>query len=105
MTNPKSRFKSIVPLMVYLDPDQPLRLKLYAADRNLSVSQVARDAFNAFMSPQSDPYHKGYNAGIDAAIQIVKGTEGAKMMFPSGKSFGQLVCDQLLRFKRDKGIK
>ena len=105
MSNPKSRFKTITPLMVYLEPDQPMRLKLYAVDRNLSVSQVARDAFNAFMSPENDPYHAGYNAGIDAAIQIVKGTEGAKMMFPSGKSFGQLVCDQLLRFKRDKGIK
>ena len=105
MTKPTSRFKTIVPLLVYLEPDQPVRLKLYAADRNMSVSQVARDAFNAFMSPQNDPYHEGFNAGIDAAVQIVKGTEGAKMMFPSGKSFGQLVCDQLVQFKRSKATK
>lgn len=105
MSNPKSRFKTIAPLLVYLEPEQPLRLKVYAADRNLSVSQVARDAFNAFMSTENDPYHRGYNAGLDAAIQIVRGTEGAKMMFPSGKSFGQLVCDQLVRFKRSKGLK
>lgn len=105
MSTPKSRFKSIVPLLVYLEPDQPMRLKLYAIDRSLSVSQVARDAFNAFISPQNDAFHNGYNTGIDAAIRIVKGTEGAKMMFPSGKSFGQLVCDQLMQFKRSKSTK
>jgi hypothetical protein len=105
MKKPASRFKSIVPLMGYLEPDQPMKLKLYAIDRGLSVSQVARDAFSAFMSPQNDPFHQGYNAGIDAAIQIVRGTEGAKMMFPSGKSFGQLVCDQLVQFKRSKATK
>jgi hypothetical protein len=105
MKKPASRFKTIAPLMVYLELDQPLQLKLYAAKHDLSVSQIARDAFTAFMSPSNDPFHQGYNAGIDAAIQIVKGTEGAKMMFPSGKSFGQLVCDQLVRFKRTKVVK
>jgi hypothetical protein len=35
-------------------------------------------------------------------MRIVRETEGAKMMFPSGKSFGQLVCDEIEKFLKDK---
>jgi hypothetical protein len=32
----------------------------------------------------------------------VRNTEGAKMMFPSGKSFAELVCDEIEKFQRGK---
>jgi hypothetical protein len=35
-------------------------------------------------------------------MRIVRETEGAKMMFPSGKSFGQLVCDEIEKFLKGK---
>ena len=38
---------------------------------------------------------KSFNEGLNTAIAVVKETKGAGMMFPSGKSFAQLVCDGL----------
>jgi hypothetical protein len=49
-----------------------------------------------------DPFKNGFNQGLNEAMRIVRETEGAKMMFPSGKSFGQLVCDEIEKFLKDK---
>jgi hypothetical protein len=54
------------------------------------------------ISGSDDPFNNGFNQGLNEAMKIVRETEGAKMMFPSGKSFGQLVCDEIDKFKREK---
>lgn len=97
-----TRFKTVLPLMIYVDPDQPRKIKSFAKAHNLSVSQLAREAFTMRMSGTDDPYNNGFNAGLKEAMRITKQTEGAKMMFPSGKSFGQLVCDEITKFIREK---
>jgi hypothetical protein len=35
-------------------------------------------------------------------MEIAHRTKGAQMRFPSGKSFGQLVCDEIDKFKRTR---
>jgi hypothetical protein len=37
----------------------------------------------------------GFNEGLNVAMQTVNDTKSMHMMFPSGKSFAQLVCESL----------
>jgi hypothetical protein len=63
---------------------------------------VASEGIEMRLSGDDDPYNKGFNGGLNEAMRIVKQTEGAKMMFPSGKSFGQLVCEEIERYIRER---
>jgi hypothetical protein len=54
------------------------------------------------MAGEDDLFNQGFNQGLNEAMKIVRQTDGAKMMFPSGKSFAQLVCDEIERFIREK---
>ena len=40
-----SRFKSVVPLMVYVDPVERKKIQSYAKKEGTNVSQLAREAF------------------------------------------------------------
>ena len=97
-----SRFKSVVPMMVYVDPSERTKIQAYAEKEKINVSQLARESFRMRMSGSDDPFTNGFNQGLNEAMRIVRETEGAKMMFPSGKSFGQLVCDEIEKFLREK---
>jgi hypothetical protein len=97
-----SRFKSVVPLMVYVDPSERTKIQSFAKKEKIKVSQLARESFRMRMSGNEDPFNSGFNQGLNEAMRIVHSTEGAKMMFPSGKSFAQLVCDEIEKFLREK---
>jgi len=97
-----SRFKSVVPLMVYVDPSDRAKIQSFAKKKKINVSQLARESFLMRMSGNDDPFNNGFNQGLNEAMRIVSKTEGAKMMFPSGKSFAQLVCDEIQKFMREK---
>jgi hypothetical protein len=97
-----SRFKTVVPIMVYVDPSERTKIQSYAKKEGINVSQLAREAFRMRISGSDDPFNNGFNQGLNEAMKIVRETEGAKMMFPSGKSYGQLVCDEIDKFKREK---
>lgn len=96
-----SRFKSVVPIMVYVEPTERTKIQSYAKKEKINVSQLARESFRMRMEID-DPFKNGFNQGLNEAMRIVRETEGAKMMFPSGKSFGQLVCDEIEKFLKDK---
>jgi len=95
-----SRFKSVVPIMVYVDPTERTKIQSYAKKEKMNVSQLARESFKMRMSGADNPFNNGFNQGLNEAMRIVRDTEGAKMMFPSGKSFAQLVCDEIEKFLR-----
>lgn len=97
-----SRFKTVVPLMVYLDPKERESVKVFSKKENMSVSQLSREAFQMRMSDSSDLFNSGFNAGLNEAMKIVNNCQGATMMFPSGKSFARLVCDDIEKFLRGK---
>lgn len=88
--------------MVYVDPSERTKIQSYAEKEKINVSQLARESFRMRMSGSDDPFTNGFNQGLNEAMRIVRETEGAKMMFPSGKSFGQLVCDEIEKFIRGK---
>lgn len=97
-----SRFKSVVPLMVYVDPVERKKIQSYAKKEGTNVSQLAREAFKMRMAGIEDPFNGGFNQGLNEAMRIARDTTGAKMMFPSGKSFADLVCDSIGKHLREK---
>jgi hypothetical protein len=54
------------------------------------------------MSDSSDLFNSGFDAGLNEAMKIVNNCQGASMMFPSGKSFARLVCDDIEKYLKDK---
>jgi hypothetical protein len=97
-----SRFKTVVPLMIYLEPADRERVKAFAKNEGLNVSQLSREAFQMRMSDSSDLFNSGFNAGLNEAMKIVNNCQGASMMFPSGKSFARVVCDDIEKYLKDK---
>jgi hypothetical protein len=97
-----SRFKSVVPLMVYIDPVDRNKIQTYSKKEGINVSQLAREAFKMRMAGTEDPFNGGFNQGLNEAMRIARNTTGAKMMFPSGKSFADLVCDEIGKYLREK---
>ena len=98
-----SRFKTVAPVMIYMEPKELASLKRFAKEKRLTVSSIAREGIRMRLSGEEDPYNSGFNDALKMAMELAHNTKGAKMMFPSGKSFGELVCEEIEKFKR-RGI-
>lgn len=85
---------SLKPFMAYLTFEQHARLRRFAAKSELSMTQIIRESLDARISP-GDRYSSGYNAALKDAMQIVLDNKAAKMRFPSGKSFAELVNEEI----------
>lgn len=96
-----TRFKTVKPVMIYMHPSEADRLAEYAQKHGIPKTQVAREGISMRMSGEKEPYNEGFNNGLHEAMRITRSIEGAKMMFPSGKSFAQLVCDEIEKFLRE----
>jgi hypothetical protein len=97
-----TRFKTVAPLMIYMPPAELADLKKFAKSGKKPVSHVAREGIRMRLAGEDNPYNQGYDDGLNAAMEIAQKTKGAQMRFPSGKSFGQLVCDEIDKFKRTR---
>ena len=98
----KNLFNDRTEIMVYVEDAEKKRITKFAEKCNISVGQLAREGFKMRMAGGDDPFNKGFNQGLNEAMKIVSNTEGAKMMFPSGKSFAHLVCENIEAYMRDK---
>lgn len=85
---------SFKPFMTYLTVDQHLRLKRFSKRNNIPIAQIVRESTDAFLRGD-DQYSHGYNAALRKAMQVVEDNKASKMRFPSGKSFAELVNDDL----------
>lgn len=97
-----TRFKTVAPLMIYLPPTELSDLKKFAKSSKKPVSHIAREGIRMRLAGDDNPYNQGFDDGLKAAMEIAQKTKGAQMRFPSGKSFGQLVCDEIEKFKRTR---
>lgn len=86
--------KKLKPFMSYLDEKQHKELKRFSDKAGIPMSQMIREAIEMRISIES-PYIAGYNAGMDKCIQTINGIQAAQMRFPSGKSFAELITDEL----------
>lgn len=94
MTTSKKK-KNVIPYMVHLEPAKIKELKKYAKSESKSISAVVRNAVDAKLFGGIDPYRSGLINGLRMASEAAKATAGAQMKFPDGKSFADLVCEQI----------
>ena len=52
---------------------------------------------------RSNPYVSGFNDGLQEAISAVNNMQHAQMRFPSGKSFAEIVSDDLIVRRMKEG--
>jgi len=81
---------SLKPHMTYLTFDQYAKLKRFAAKNKTPMAQVIRESIDARIA-DGDRYSHGYNTALREAMRVVEDNKAARMRFPSGKSFAELV--------------
>jgi len=82
------------PFMSYLEPQEIVRLKKFAKKKKTTMTGVIREALASTLA-QGDPYTAGFNGGLKRAVEVAQTTKGAQMRFPSGKSFAELVTEEI----------
>lgn len=91
------------PFLAYLTPSEYAKLKKFSKANKLPMTQIVREAITARVAT-GNPYIKGFNDGLEECIRAVNDMQHAKMRFPSGKSFAELVTDDLI-VRRMKEVK
>lgn len=81
---------NLKPHMTYLTFDQYAKLKRFAAKNKTPMAQVIRESIDARIA-DGDRYSHGYNTALREAMRVVEENKAARMRFPSGKSFAELV--------------
>ncbi len=89
-----SRFKTSHPLMIYMTLKQRADVKIFARKERIPVSQLVREGLSMRMSP-TDKFNAGFNEALKQAMDVTKNSKGGQMRFPSGKSFADIVCEDL----------
>lgn len=82
--------------MTYLTSSDILRLKKTAKKLKTPMAQIIREAINARLSGDN-PYAAGFNDGLTKAVATVSSIQAAQMRFPSGKSFAELVEEEVMK--------
>ena len=91
LMTPSPKFK---PFMAYLEPSVYKDMKAFSKRKRTPMSQLVREAIHARIA-SGDVYTAAFNAGLKAAMQSALDNKAANMRFPSGKSFGELVCEDI----------
>jgi len=93
---------SLKPFMAYLDYPVYADLKKFSHKHKISMSQLIREGITSRMSG-GDRYLSGFNDGVNSSINVVNANKAAKMRFPSGKSFAELVIEDLQKLSQKDG--
>lgn len=82
------------PFMAYMDEKTIAELKKFSKRNRIPMARIVREAVAARISP-GDRYVSGYNDGIKKAMIVVEENKATQMRFPSGKSFAELIREDL----------
>ena len=94
-----THFKQYKPFMAYLEQAEIDKLKKFSKQTKLPMAQIVREAISQRLA-NGDPYQAGFNAGVDKSINAVNNMKSAQMRFPSGRSFAEMIDDELTKLKR-----
>jgi hypothetical protein len=89
-------------VLIYLPTEVDDKLSKYAKVNQVPKTKVVEEAVNMRLSGEDDLFNKGFNEGLNEAMRITRENKGAQMKFPSGKSFAELVCDDISNYVREK---
>ena len=90
--------KKLKPFMTYMDDGDYVRLKRFAKSKKVTMARVLREGLIMRMA-EENPYMTGFNDGIDKAVDLIGGNTAAQMRFPSGKSFAEIITDEIMQHK------
>jgi len=82
------------PFMAYLSQKDLIKLRRFSKQSKTPMAQIIREAVAARMA-SGDPFTAGFNSGVAKCIETVQNMSVAQMRFPSGKSFAEVVKDEL----------
>lgn len=80
--------------VVYFDHETHSRVKEFSDKNHISMNQLIREGVEQRMS-KDNPYVTGYNTAIRKTMIVVKENNATKMRFPSGKSFAELINEDI----------
>lgn len=89
-----SKPKPLKPFMAYIEDAQHAAMVKYSRKTLIPMSQLVREAI-ALRLATTNPYRSGFNDGLKKAMDVVTANKAAQMRFPSGKSFAELVNEDL----------
>jgi len=89
--------------VVYFDEDTHRKIKAFSRKSKISMNQLIREGVGQRMSNDS-PYVTGYNDAIKKAMIVVEENNATKMRFPSGKSFAELINEDLEGLIKDETV-
>ena len=91
-------FSKYQPFMTYIEPKDLQALKKFSKKNATPMAQIVREAISSKLAG-GDPYVTGFNTGIDSAITEIKSIQAAQMRFPSGRTFGEVISDEVIKLK------
>jgi hypothetical protein len=80
--------------MAYIDEYQHTAMAKLSKKTKIPMSQLVREAINMRVA-SGNPYVNGFNDGLNKAISIVSANTASQMRFPSGKSFAELINEEI----------
>jgi hypothetical protein len=86
--------KPLKPFMAYIEEAQHNAMMRYSKKAKIPMSQLVREAIALRIAPDN-PYRAGFNDGLDKAIATINANVASQMRFPSGKSFAELLNDDI----------
>ena len=98
-----SRFKTVYPQMSYFTLGERANVRVFAKKNLMSVSQLIREACKMRMAGDGN-YQKGYDEALQEVMKTIKGTVAGQMKFPSGVSFSEMLCDEIIKMKRGSDL-
>lgn len=87
--------------VVYFDESVHRKIKRFAKKAKISMNQLIREGAEQRMA-NNDPYVQGFNAAVNKAMIVVEENNASKMRFPSGKSFAELINEELERLIKNE---
>ena len=93
--------KKLKPFMAYIDESQHVNMMRLSKKTKIPMSQLVREAINMRVA-SGNPYVNGFNAGLNKAISIVSDNKAAQMRFPSGRSFAELVNEDITNARMEE---
>ena len=90
MQIPSTKLK---PFMAYIENSQYAKLRKLSTKSKIAMSQLIREAIDIRVS--SNQYTAGFNGGLEHAMKLISQNQASQMRFPSGKSFAELLNEEL----------
>lgn len=90
--------RKLKPFITYLDEESHAELKKFAKSKKLTMAKLLREGLVMRMS-EGHAYIHGFNECLKQVETLLTNNRAAQMRFPSGKSFAEMMIDEICLLK------